>query len=195
MIDGFKASVIVYKKILVGIDGSSHANKALDVAATLSCTFGAELHVFHAIRHHFQVPLFPVFSFLPNPNIPFVPGSQNWDGDQSNPSDQVHVMEQKGFDFFEDRIQKAYEEAGEQIIEEAKKHVKEMDLQMDTSITYELETVQSPDAYAESFAKENGIDLIVLGCVGHHSGTKVALLGTVASKILNDAPCNVLIVR
>jgi nucleotide-binding universal stress UspA family protein len=185
----------MYKNILVGIDGSPHATKALEVAVNLAKTYNAELHVFHAVRHHFQAPLFPTFPFLPSSRVPYVPGNQSMDGDQYSASDHVYWLEQKGFDFFEDKIQQAYEKAGENIIEEAKKHVTEMNVQLDGTITYELETVLTPAEYAESYTKENNVDLIVLGCIGHHSGVKVALLGTVASKILNSAPCNVLIVR
>jgi nucleotide-binding universal stress UspA family protein len=44
------------------------------------------------------------------------------------------------------------------------------------------------------FAKENGIDLIVLGSKGY-SGIKKLLLGSVASAVLTQAHCPVLIVR
>jgi nucleotide-binding universal stress UspA family protein len=43
-------------------------------------------------------------------------------------------------------------------------------------------------------AKENGIDLIVLGSKGY-SGIKKLLLGSVASAVLTYAHCPVMIVR
>jgi hypothetical protein len=77
----------MYKKIMVGVDGSEHGKKALQEAVRLAQVFKAELHVFHAIRHHYNVPLFPL-SF----NVPY-------------PSNQ-YVNQ-----FTDEQIQKAYEES------------------------------------------------------------------------------------
>ena len=44
----------MYNKILVGVDASENSTRALQVAAELSKEFGAELHVFHAIAHHYE---------------------------------------------------------------------------------------------------------------------------------------------
>ena len=66
---------------------------------------------------------------------------------------------------------------------------------LEGDLDFHLETNLPPTDYAEITAKENGIDLIVIGCSGHHARAKTMLLGTVATKILNNAPCQVLIVR
>ena len=44
------------------------------------------------------------------------------------------------------------------------------------------------------YAKEKGVDLIVVGTKGR-SGMSKALLGSVASKVLTYSPCSVLVVR
>jgi nucleotide-binding universal stress UspA family protein len=44
------------------------------------------------------------------------------------------------------------------------------------------------------YAKEKGVDLIVIGTRGR-SGMSKALLGSVASKIVTYSPCSVLVVR
>jgi nucleotide-binding universal stress UspA family protein len=46
----------------------------------------------------------------------------------------------------------------------------------------------------DGFAKENQVDLIVVGSHGRH-GVPRALLGSVAEKIVRTAPCPVLVVR
>lgn len=160
----------MYKKILVGVDGSPHGAKALETAIHLAEQFKADLQVFHAIKHHFQLPLFPIF-----PNMSYQMAS--------------------GVDLNDESLQALYEASGKQIIEAAKQQVEEMGVTLEGELDFHLETDLSPADYAEIAVREHSIDLIVLGCVGHHSGAKMALLGTVASKILNDAPCNVLIVR
>ncbi len=52
----------------------------------------------------------------------------------------------------------------------------------------------SPIAYIEEFAKEKGIDLIVMGTHGR-SGISHLLLGSVAENVVRRAPCSVLTVR
>ncbi|MGD8592357.1 MAG: universal stress protein [Gammaproteobacteria bacterium] len=43
------------------------------------------------------------------------------------------------------------------------------------------------------YAQENNVDLIVIGAHGHHGIT--ALLGSSANGVVNNAPCDVLLVR
>lgn len=42
----------MYKSILVAVDGSDHANLAVDAAAGLSAAFDAEVHLAHAAEEH-----------------------------------------------------------------------------------------------------------------------------------------------
>lgn len=51
-----------------------------------------------------------------------------------------------------------------------------------------------PSSTITSFAKDNGIDLIVTGSLGK-SGIEELLLGSVADKIIRTAPCPVLVVK
>jgi nucleotide-binding universal stress UspA family protein len=160
-----------YKKILVGVDGSEHGKKALQEAVRLAQVFKAELHVFHAIRHHYNVPLFPLSFNLPYP---------------ANP-----IANQ----FTEEQIQQVFEESGKQIIEQAKQQVAAMKIPLEGKVFYNLETNISPNDYAVSYSKDNKIDLVIVGCAGHHSRARTAITGTVATHILNNAPCQVLVVR
>jgi nucleotide-binding universal stress UspA family protein len=48
----------VFKNILVAIDGSAAATRSLEMAAELSATFGAGLHLLHVVRE-MQLPLNP----------------------------------------------------------------------------------------------------------------------------------------
>jgi nucleotide-binding universal stress UspA family protein len=42
----------MYKSILVAVDGSEHANLAVDTAAALSVSFDAQVHLVHAAEQH-----------------------------------------------------------------------------------------------------------------------------------------------
>ena len=43
--------------------------------------------------------------------------------------------------------------------------------------------------------KEEGFDLVVIGTKGIHSKLRQILLGSVAQRVVKNAPCDVLVVR
>ena len=53
---------------------------------------------------------------------------------------------------------------------------------------------KEPDDYIRDAVEKEGFDLVILGCTGEHSKIK-RFMGTVPAKVINDAPCDVLIVR
>ena len=57
-----------------------------------------------------------------------------------------------------------------------------------------VETSMSAADEIIRYAKEKGVDLIVVGTKGR-SGMSKALLGSVASKVVTYSPCSVLVVR
>ena len=64
-------------------------------------------------------------------------------------------------------------------------------------LEHEVETVSvwgHPATAITRFAKEQAVDLIVIGSHGH-SGLREALLGSVSHAVANHAPCPVTIVR
>ncbi len=162
----------MYKKILIGIDGSEPSTKALKEAAELAKTTGAELHVFHAIAHHYQLPVIP-FPIMPAPVSTYPP--------EKTVDPAV--------------LQKFYEDAGKAVIAHAKKFLEDLKLGIEGKVVYKLELDIGPEDFAIDYAKKNKIDLIIVGCKGHHGRLRRALLGTVALKIVNEAPCQVLVVR
>lgn len=161
----------MYKKILVGVDASEISTKALQVAAELSKEFGAELHVFHAIVHHYEAPVYP------NQTVPTF-----------NPM-------RLGPKIDKEALHEYYKEAGRAVIEQAKSVIESLDYAPELIVDYHLELEISPEDFAIGFANDYNFDLIVIGCRGHHSRLKTGLLGTVATKIVNEATCEVLIVR
>lgn len=53
---------------------------------------------------------------------------------------------------------------------------------------------KEPSEYIKEKVEEEGFDLVILGCQGEHSRIK-RVIGTVPERVLNDVPCDVLIVR
>ncbi len=162
----------MYKKILVGVDASDESTKALREAAHLAKIFRAELHVFHAVAHHVDFSLIQVPILVP-----------------------FAMARPVGYGADSETLRESYEQAGKDIIADAQDYVERLQLGSDMQVSYHLELEVSPEEFAVDFAKKNSIDLIVLGCRGHHSRVREAVLGTVPTKILNEAPCQVLIVR
>jgi nucleotide-binding universal stress UspA family protein len=154
------------------VDASENSDRALQVAAEMSKEYGAELHVFHAVSHHFQIP--ENIPFAPFKPINYPSTSTLWDADT---------------------VKMHYEAAGREILDRAKETIEALDLGPDLLVDYHLELEVDPADFAEDFATENGADLIVVGCKGHHGRLRRSLLGTVATRIVNEAPCQVLIVR
>jgi nucleotide-binding universal stress UspA family protein len=179
--------VNVYKKIMVGVDGSEHGKKALQEAVALAQAFKAELHVFHAIRHHYFLPLFPLALNTTFPTNEIY--NRSADDIYNGLADDVY----NGYS--EEKMRELYEESGRLILEQAKQQVAAMKIPLEGKVVYNLETDLPPPEYVELYVKVNKIDLVVVGCAGHHSRARTAFLGTVATRILNIAPCKVLIVR
>ncbi len=162
----------MYNKILVGIDGSKDSDHALEVALELARIHGAKVHVFHSVPHHFELPIFYPLDMMARTPV-----------------------ETTSMKFNEAQLQREYENAGRSIIDHAKQFVAGKGLPPSMDVEYHLELQVSPVDFAVDFAANNGVDLIVVGCHGHHSRIRRAILGTTAFKIVNESPCQVLVVR
>jgi universal stress protein A len=112
----------------------------------------------------------------------------------------LHVINQRIIDALHDMSAKGYK--GE-FVEVLKKVVNERKEELDRfvpasmreGIEIEFETRKGrPAEEVIKFARDNRIDLIILGNVGR-SALEAALVGSVARSVANHAPCPVLLVR
>ena len=142
----------MYKKILVPLDGSELAKKALDHAEELAKTYGAEIILFQVI------PLMPIYG--------------------------------------------APELVTPVIVDEKQKEAAEMDLtklaeEMKTrghKVAVMVRTGQQVAAEIIDFAKESGVDLILM-CTHGYSGITLWALGSVARKVLTRAETPILLIH
>ncbi len=151
----------MYKKILIGIDGSDDAHKALKKVMDFYKDWKSEIVAFHSIEHHMAPISFPIY------------GSS-------------YSLLQESYS----TIRSEYRTAGERMMEETKKIFKEAEIPIKTRLIED----SKPEHYAVDTAKDESFDLIVLGSKGHHSKMGM-ILGTVATHVVNNASCDVLIVR
>jgi len=104
----------------------------------------------------------------------------------------VHVVGQH-FTIVEGTRELARENAMEEQAEEELTRLKKDELGDSDKVTTSV-LVGPPAAKLVEYAKQNGIDLIVLPAFGH-SGSEYALIGGVTEKLVRNAPCSVLVLK
>lgn len=140
------------KNILVPIDGSPHAHKAIDFAADLASRYGATVYLIYVVAN-IQIPD-EVREFINN--------------------------ERKG----EPPLNVYLEVAAEKIIQAAEKEAQERGIKEVRPFVLQGD----PAEKIIKFAGEHAIDLIVMGSRGLGMA-KELILGSVAHKVCNLAPC------
>ncbi|MFX1461367.1 MAG: universal stress protein [Promethearchaeota archaeon] len=80
---------------------------------------------------------------------------------------------------------------GKKILEEIQKLFNNEGQKVETRLIFDT----PPEDYIKKITEEENFDLVILGCKGKHSKLKRTFLGTIPDKVINNAPCDVLIVR
>ncbi len=142
----------MYKKILVPLDGSELAKKALDEAERLARCFNAE------------IILFEVVQFMP-----------------------IYGSPELVTPLIVDEKQKAF---AEKYLAELVEDLQKKGLKASAIV----KTGQQVPAEIIDFAKENGVDLVVM-CTHGRSGISRWFLGSVALRVLTRAETPVLLIR
>ena len=88
-------------------------------------------------------------------------------------------------------IEEVYKEAGNRLLNSAKSLYGSNQSFVETRLIEK----EGPADYIKRIVAEENFDLVVLGSRGQHSKIKKALLGTVSTKVVKNAPCDVLIVK
>ncbi|MGD0425066.1 MAG: universal stress protein [Candidatus Bathyarchaeia archaeon] len=154
-------------KILVPVDGSTQAERALDYAIFLAKACGASLGAVHVVQPPTTWPVSPGWS-LPTP------ASYNL----------VHDERQTYRNMIE-----VIEANGKGILAKAEAKVKAAGLTVEKI----MESGHPADRIVQ-VASDKGYDLIVIGSRGN-SGIKEMLLGSVSHHVCQHAKCSVLIAR
>jgi len=142
----------MYKKILVPLDGSELAEKALDHAEKLAEAFDAEIILFQV------VPFMTIYG-TPELMTPFILDKKQKEEAESYLINLSGDLKKRGF-----------------------------------KVTAKVKTGQHVAGEIIDFAKENGVDLIVM-CTHGHSGITLWVLGSVARKVLTRAETPILLIH
>jgi len=142
----------MYKKILVPLDGSELAKKALEHAEKLAKIFNAEMILFQVI------PFTSIYG-PPELVVPFVVDEKQKETVERDLTNLAQELEKRGL-----------------------------------KVTASVKAGQQVAAEIIDFAKENGVDLIVM-CTHGHSGITRWVLGSVAHKVLTRAETPILLIH
>jgi len=142
----------MYKRILVPLDGSELAKKALDQAEKLAKAFDAEILLFQV------VPFMPIYG-SPELVTPLIVDEKQKESAEKYLLDLVEDLRKEGF-----------------------------------KVTSMVKTGQQVALEIIDFAKERGVDLIVM-CTHGRSGITRWVLGSVALKVLTRAETPILLLR
>ena len=88
-------------------------------------------------------------------------------------------------------VHESYIETGKDILKKVEDLFKEANQKVETRLIFDI----IPDNYIKKAVEEEKFDLVILGCIGDHSKLKRTFLDTIPDKVLNEAPCDVLVVR
>jgi nucleotide-binding universal stress UspA family protein len=157
-----------YNKILLATDGSEGSIKAAKKLVELETVnpSGASIEIFHTENYHFGAE----FAVLPVEILytnTFVP----------TPKYQEEREKLRKF--------------GEKVLEETKNVFDKAGIDVKTTLVEN----KSPEEYVKERIKKDQIDLVVIGAKGHHWKIRQALMGSTCTNIMNDADCDVLIVK
>lgn len=146
----------MFEKILVAIDGSKSAMKALDKAIEMQKLTNGELYLLCVYKHH---SLFEASLSMVRPKELEIPD-------------------------------KALTDYAREVVEQAKQYASEHG----ASKVRGFVKGGRPSRMIVDFAKDKGIDLIVVGTWGTHSEKDGMLLGSVAHRVASNAKCPTLVV-
>lgn len=90
-----------------------------------------------------------------------------------------------------ERLKEEFKIAGKKILNETEILFKKVNKWIETRLI----EGEDPEDYILRVVEEEGFDLVALGSKGDHSKLKEIFMGSIAQKVLNEASCDVLIVR
>jgi len=144
------------RKILVALDGSDHAERALDYALDLAHHYSAEIQLLTVVP-----PIFlPVHSF--------------------------NIAKSQAIADAAQQLENSFKE----VLSKAEERVKKEKSNLKVSTKFEH---GNPDEKIVEMAKLGNFDIVVVGSRG--LGRRDYALGSVSSRVADNAPCPVLIVK
>jgi nucleotide-binding universal stress UspA family protein len=172
----------VFKTILCPVDGSDHANKALDLAADMANKYGAKLVLLHNTLMNADAADLERFARIEGLAETVKPEVARLGALQGRL--------EYGYEEPPAGTSRMYVEIGQRVLDDAKNVATEAGVK-------DIETVMTDGDAAGRILhciEAKGIDCVVMGSRGL-SDIKALYLGSVSHKVLNKAPCTCIAVK
>ena len=175
----------MFNKLLCPIDGSDHAEKALDLAIDLAQKYAAELIILHVPHRSENIEALERFAEI-----------EGLSKHVSTELDRLRAMDFRVGVHTETAFEKAgvsarlLIEVGQHIVDQAKGYAERKGLD---KVDVRLEGGNPANRILECIGEEN-VDCVVMGSRGL-SDWKGLFLGSVSHKVANHAPCTCIAVK
>jgi len=175
----------MFHKLLCPVDGSDHADKALDLAIDLAQKYSAELIILHVLHRSENIEALERFAEV-----------EGLSKHVNTELDRLRAMDFRVGVHTETAFEKAgvsprlLIELGQHIVDQAKGYAERQGLD---EVEVRIENGNPADRILEGIAEEN-IDCVVMGSRGL-SDWKGLFLGSVSHKVANHAPCTCITVK
>lgn len=174
------------KQILVAVDGSDHARRALDLAVDIAQKYDAELVLVHVVD---DKPLSDSARHLVDVEFAETLAKQNWVNPEPVAGDRFQALgtflkEQ------DSRVATIKQLLGQKVLDSAKNEARARGVKQVATIVKNGD----PARGILEAGDECGANLIVMGSRGL-SDLKSLMLGSVSHKVANMSPANVITVR
>jgi nucleotide-binding universal stress UspA family protein len=174
--------MIMFKTILCPIDGSDHAEKALDLAVDLAKSNDAKLILQHGLLMTANADALQRFAQVEGLGETVEPEVR-----------RLRALEGRlefGYDEGQAMSPRVYAEIGQKVLDDAKRRAEEKGVR-------NVETVMSDGDNADQIlrcVKDKNADCVVMGSRGL-SDVRGLFLGSVSHKVMNQAPCTCIAVK
>ncbi|MBY8990322.1 MAG: universal stress protein [Candidatus Lokiarchaeota archaeon] len=173
----------MYKKILLATDGSTHMRRATAVITAFYKKWGCEIRIFHSIKHMAEKVSPPSHGWT-------VPYTSNAYFDVTTASDGVKIRSEHDPNI-KILTDQEVEKIGEDILNGTKAFFDEVQVPVKTRLIIK----EDPERYIERIVKKKNFDLVIVGITGMHSKLDQVLMGSVAEYVVENAQCDVLVIR
>jgi len=183
----------MYEKILIATDGSDHMNRGANVAIGFYKIWKSEITLFHSIKHmlgkvsssdigvNIASSLYPSLN-LSSPSAPMIntsPASGPMLSDKNRGQKTTALTVQE------------VERIGLRILQEKKMIFDEVNVPVKTKLVVR----EDPEDYIVRIVPKKKYNLVLVGSTGLHSKLRKIFLGSVTKHIVDDAPCDVLVIK
>jgi nucleotide-binding universal stress UspA family protein len=158
---------LTYRRILVPYDDSEYSKRALDFALSIARAFNSELHLLNVMEELYVTPRM----------------------------DRQYIISQRTGEreSFEQYLKELYQNMknhANAMLQEQSKRIGAQGLKTKTRVV-----MGDISSKIIGYITEEGIDLVVMGTLGHRGVSKIIGLGSVARKVSENSPCPIILLH